>query len=131
MCTGRRRFTGIVADPQKTAVAAFNALGEAWLEDPNPSPFIEFWLYNHPSVRTPRQFCAALRSVGERGAWGVLLKNYRAGNREQEARKLGQRVLRVSEQLEDAGGAHAAADAHGDHAVARLPALSSLGGELR
>jgi Zn-dependent protease with chaperone function len=53
---GQEAVHGLVADPQKTAVAAFNALGEAWLEDPNPSPFIEFWLYNHPSVQTRADF---------------------------------------------------------------------------
>jgi Zn-dependent protease with chaperone function len=53
---GQEAVHGIVADPQKTAVAAFNALGEAWLEDPNPSPFIEFWEYNHPSVQTRADF---------------------------------------------------------------------------
>jgi Zn-dependent protease with chaperone function len=49
---GQEAIHGIVDDPQKTAVSAFNHLGEAWLEDPNPSPFIEFWEYNHPSVQT-------------------------------------------------------------------------------
>jgi Zn-dependent protease with chaperone function len=53
---GQEAVHGIVADPQKTAVAAFNALGEAWLEDPNPGPFIEFWEYNHPSVQTRANF---------------------------------------------------------------------------
>jgi Zn-dependent protease with chaperone function len=53
---GQEAMHGIVADPQKTAVAAFNALGEAWLEDPNPNPFIEFWTYDHPSVQTRANF---------------------------------------------------------------------------
>jgi Zn-dependent protease with chaperone function len=55
---GQEAIHGLVPDPQKTAVAAFNALGEAWLEDPNPSPFIEFWDYNHPSVKTRANFAA-------------------------------------------------------------------------
>jgi Zn-dependent protease with chaperone function len=55
---GQEAIHGIVADPQKTAVAAFNALGEAWLEDPRPSPFIEFWTYNHPSVQRRANFAA-------------------------------------------------------------------------
>jgi Zn-dependent protease with chaperone function len=55
---GQEAVHGIVADPQKTGVAAFNALGEAWLEDPNPSPFIEFWEYNHPSVKNRANFAA-------------------------------------------------------------------------
>jgi Zn-dependent protease with chaperone function len=53
---GQEAIHGIVANPQKTAVAAFNSLGEAWLEDPSPSPFIEFWTYNHPSVQTRANF---------------------------------------------------------------------------
>jgi Zn-dependent protease with chaperone function len=53
---GQEAIHGIVPDPQKTAVSSFNHLGEAWLEDPNPSPFIEFWEYNHPSVQTRANF---------------------------------------------------------------------------
>jgi Zn-dependent protease with chaperone function len=53
---GQEAIHGLVPDPQKTAVTSFNALGEAWLEDPNPSPFIEFWEYNHPSVQTRANF---------------------------------------------------------------------------
>jgi len=55
---GQEAIHGLVPDPQKTAVVGFNALGEAWLEDPNPSPFIEFWEYNHPSVKTRANFAA-------------------------------------------------------------------------
>jgi Zn-dependent protease with chaperone function len=55
---GQEAIHGIVTDPQKTAVAAFNALGEAWLEDPRPSPFIEFWTYSHPSVQNRANFAA-------------------------------------------------------------------------
>lgn len=53
---GQEAVHGIVADPQATAVAAFNDLGAAWLDDPNPSPFIEFWLYNHPSTQRRANF---------------------------------------------------------------------------
>ena len=55
---GQEAIHGIVPDPQKTAVAGFNQLGEAWLEDPTPSPFIEFWLYSHPSVQNRANFAA-------------------------------------------------------------------------
>ena len=48
---GQEAIHGVVADPQKTAVSAFNHLGEAWLEDPNPNSFIEFWEYGHPSTQ--------------------------------------------------------------------------------
>jgi Zn-dependent protease with chaperone function len=53
---GQEAIHGLVADPQKTAVSAFDHLGEAWLEDPNPNPFIEFWEYSHPSVQTRANF---------------------------------------------------------------------------
>jgi len=53
---GQEAIHGLVADPQRTAVSAFNHLGEAWLEDPSPSPFIEFWEFSHPSVQTRANF---------------------------------------------------------------------------
>ncbi|HVU47073.1 MAG TPA: M48 family metallopeptidase [Terracidiphilus sp.] len=53
---GQEAMHGIVPDPQKTAVAAFNDLGLAWLEDPNPNPLIEFWLYSHPSTQNRAEF---------------------------------------------------------------------------
>jgi Zn-dependent protease with chaperone function len=56
---GQEAIHGLVPDPQKTAVAGFQALGEAWLEDPNPNPAIEFWEYNHPSVKTRANFAAS------------------------------------------------------------------------
>lgn len=55
---GQEAIHGLVPDPQQTAVSAFDHLGEAWLEDPNPSPLVEFWLYNHPSVKTRANFAA-------------------------------------------------------------------------
>lgn len=55
---GQEAVHGIVPDPQKTAVAAFNRLGEAWLEDPAPNRFIEFWLYSHPSTEHRAEFAA-------------------------------------------------------------------------
>jgi STE24 endopeptidase len=53
---GQEAIHGLVPDPQKTAVSGFNHLGEAWLEDPAPNPFIEFWLDSHPSVRDRADF---------------------------------------------------------------------------
>lgn len=53
---GQEAIHGIVANPQETAVSAFNHLGEAWLEDPNPGPLIEFWEFNHPSVQSRADF---------------------------------------------------------------------------
>jgi STE24 endopeptidase len=53
---GQEAIHGLVPDPQQTAVASFNALGAAWLDDPSPSPIIEFWLYSHPSTQTRANF---------------------------------------------------------------------------
>lgn len=55
---GQEAIHGLVPDPQKTAVSSFNHLGEAWLEDPDPNPFVEFWLYSHPSVQNRARFAA-------------------------------------------------------------------------
>lgn len=41
---------GIVPDSPQVAAESFQALGEINLSDPNPGPFIKFWLYDHPSI---------------------------------------------------------------------------------
>jgi STE24 endopeptidase len=53
---GQEAVHGLVPDPQKTAVSSFNHLGEAWLDDPNPNAFVEFWSYSHPSVQRRAEF---------------------------------------------------------------------------
>jgi Zn-dependent protease with chaperone function len=55
---GQEAIHGLVPDAQKTTVAAFNALGAAWLEDPNPNAFIEFWSDSHPSTQHRATFAA-------------------------------------------------------------------------
>jgi len=55
---GQEAVHGIVPDPQKTAVAAFNDLGAAYLDDPDPNPVIEFWTYDHPSIQSRATFAA-------------------------------------------------------------------------
>jgi STE24 endopeptidase len=41
---------GLVPDSKEVASHAFQVLGEVSLDEPNPNPFIEFWLYSHPSI---------------------------------------------------------------------------------
>jgi STE24 endopeptidase len=53
---GQEAIHGLVQDPQRTAVSSFNHLGEAWLDDPNPNAFVEFWSYSHPSVQRRAEF---------------------------------------------------------------------------
>lgn len=55
---GQEAIRGLVADPQKSAVEGFNALGAAWLEEPNPNPFVVFWSYDHPSIQQRATFAA-------------------------------------------------------------------------
>lgn len=71
---GQEAIHGLVADPQKTAISGFNHLGEAWLEDPDPNPFVEFWMYNHPSVQTRAKF-AAHYDPWANGGHGEFFKN--------------------------------------------------------
>jgi STE24 endopeptidase len=55
---GQEAIHGLVPDPQKTAVATFNQLGETYLDDPDPNPVIEFWSYDHPSTQRRASFAA-------------------------------------------------------------------------
>jgi STE24 endopeptidase len=56
---------GIVPNSAEEAAGAFQILGEVSLDDPYPSPFIEFWLYDHPSI-TER-----VRFASEYDPWGA------------------------------------------------------------
>lgn len=55
---GQEAIHGIVLDPQRSAVAAFQQLGLAWLEDPEPNPLVVFWTYDHPSIQSRAEFAA-------------------------------------------------------------------------
>ncbi len=41
---------GVVPDPNAAEARAFQILGEQDLADPDPGPFIVFWLYSHPPI---------------------------------------------------------------------------------
>lgn len=41
---------GLISNSSEVAAHAFQVLGELDLSDPNPPPFIKFWLYSHPPV---------------------------------------------------------------------------------
>ncbi len=49
---------GIVPDAPQAAAQAFQILGELDLSDPDPSPFIKFWLYDHPALSERIRFAA-------------------------------------------------------------------------
>ncbi|HEY4010020.1 MAG TPA: M48 family metallopeptidase [Acidobacteriaceae bacterium] len=56
---GQEAIHGIVPDPQAAAQGAFDVLGETGLSDPNPSRFIEFWMYDHPAIGRRAAFAKA------------------------------------------------------------------------
>jgi STE24 endopeptidase len=41
---------GLIPNSDEVAAHAFQVLGEIDLADPNPPPFIKFWLYSHPPL---------------------------------------------------------------------------------
>lgn len=47
---GLEAIHGLVPDSPQAAAGAFQILGEINLSDPDPSPFIRFWLYDHPPL---------------------------------------------------------------------------------
>jgi Zn-dependent protease with chaperone function len=55
---GLEAIHGLVPDSQSAAAGAFQILGEANLADPDPSPFIRFWLYTHPPIGERLRFAA-------------------------------------------------------------------------
>jgi Zn-dependent protease with chaperone function len=56
---GLEAIHGIVPESQQAAAEAFQLLGEVNLSDPDPSPFIRFWLYTHPPLAERLEFAAA------------------------------------------------------------------------
>jgi Zn-dependent protease with chaperone function len=61
---GLEAIHGLVPESQRAASEAFQILGETNLSDPDPSPFIRFWLYNHPPL------AERLRFAAEYDPWG-------------------------------------------------------------
>jgi Zn-dependent protease with chaperone function len=56
---------GIVADPNTADVQSFQISGEEDLEDPDPNPFVCFWLYTHPPLEERIRFAASYRPWAE------------------------------------------------------------------
>ena len=55
---GLEAIHGLVEDSPRAAAEAFQILGEVNLADPDPSPFIRFWLYDHPPLAERLRFAA-------------------------------------------------------------------------
>jgi STE24 endopeptidase len=56
---------GVVADPNAAEVHALQVLGEEDLADPDPSPFIKFWIYDHPPLEERMQFAETYKPWAE------------------------------------------------------------------
>jgi Zn-dependent protease with chaperone function len=56
---------GLVPDSQTVAADSFQLLGEVALADPDPPPFIELWLYSHPSIGERVRFAQSYDPWGE------------------------------------------------------------------
>ena len=56
---------GVVPNAGAVAGQAFQVLGEVDLADPDPSRFIEFWLYNHPALPRRVIFAQTYNPWGE------------------------------------------------------------------
>jgi Zn-dependent protease with chaperone function len=56
---------GVVPDPNTAEVQALQILGEEDLADPDPSPFIKFWLYSHPPLEERIRFAASYKPWAE------------------------------------------------------------------
>ena len=56
---------GVVPDPNTADVQSFQIMAEEDLEDPDPSPFIRFWLYTHPSTEERIRFASTYKPWAE------------------------------------------------------------------
>jgi Zn-dependent protease with chaperone function len=56
---------GVVPDPNEAEARAFQILGEQDLADPDPNPFIVFWLYSHPPLAQRIQFALSYKPWAE------------------------------------------------------------------
>jgi len=56
---------GVVSDPNTADVQSFQIMAQEDLEDPDPSPFIRFWLYTHPSTEERIRFAATYKPWAE------------------------------------------------------------------
>jgi Zn-dependent protease with chaperone function len=56
---------GIVPDPNVAEVHSLQILGDIDLADPDPSPFIKFWLYTHPPLDERIRFAATYKPWAE------------------------------------------------------------------
>ena len=64
---------GVVPDPNAAEVHSLQILGEEDLADPDPNPFIKFWLYTHPPLEDRIRFAATYKPWAEGKPLELLL----------------------------------------------------------
>lgn len=55
---GLQIIRGIVPDPAEVTAHTFQVMGEDGLDEPDPNPFVVFWIYTHPSISDRVAFSA-------------------------------------------------------------------------
>ena len=63
---GLELIHGIIPGSAQVAAHSFQAMGESDLADPNPPPFITFWLYTHPPLADRLVFAHSYDPWGKR-----------------------------------------------------------------
>jgi len=63
---------GVVADPNTADVRSFQIMAEEDLEDPDPNPFIRFWLYTHPPLEERIRFASSYKPWAEGKPFGLV-----------------------------------------------------------
>ncbi len=81
---GLEAIHGLVPDSSQAAAEAFQILGEINLSDPEPSPFVEFWLYSHAPL-AKRLVFAREYDPWSKGETPRFLRTSEAGGLEGEA----------------------------------------------
>jgi Zn-dependent protease with chaperone function len=56
---------GLFPDSQRVAALSFQILGQINLADPDPGPFVKFWLYSHPPLAERLAFAASYDPWGK------------------------------------------------------------------
>ena len=56
---------GVVPHPNEAEINSLEILGNVDLADPDPNPFIKFWLYTHPPLDERIRFAAAYKPWAE------------------------------------------------------------------
>ncbi len=63
---------GVVPNPNAAEAGAFQVIGQRDLSDPDPSPFIRFWLYSHPPIAERIRFAESYKPWAQGKPFALL-----------------------------------------------------------